>query len=291
MENEKVIGVTGAAGFGGRHLVERLKAENYFVRTLIRDVSKEIKDTESIVGDLETGENLDQFLDGIGTVVNLVGRFQSPFKDQLIGNAATLDNLCSVAVKNGVKKIIHVSALAVDGLPEEGHLFTEADTPKPDTSYALVKRLAEEVAQYYHNNFDLSIVILRPPNVYGPGSDHGAVYNLIKSAKESGGVTIHGDGTQQRDFLYVGDLVEAIVKSIGYQSSFDVFNITTADPKSLSELAGAIGKVMKIDLKVTHEGEAQGAKVVAGDNSKAKKVLNWVPKTSLIEGLSLTLNV
>src|SRR3989344_2624918 len=99
MENEKVIGVTGATGFVGRHLVERLKTENYLVRTLIRDVSKEIKDTESVVGDLETGENLEKFLEGVDTVVNLVGRFQPPFKDQVTGNAITLDNLSSVAVK------------------------------------------------------------------------------------------------------------------------------------------------------------------------------------------------
>jgi len=291
MENEKIIGITGATGFVGRHLADRLKTDGYVVRTLIRDSSKQIKDTEFAVGDLETGENLEKFLEGVGIVVNLVGRFQPPFRDQVTGNAITLDNLCSAAVKVRVKKIIHVSTLGVCGIPGEEHLFTEEDALKPDTPYALSKRLGEEVLQYYRRNFGLASIILRPPNVYGPGSDHGAVYNLIKSAKESGGVTIHGDGTQQRDFLYVGDLVEAIVKSIGYQSSFDVFNITTADPKSLSELAGAIGKVMKIDLKVTHEGEAQGAKVVAGDNSKAKKVLNWVPKTSLIEGLSLTLNV
>ena len=291
MENEKVIGVTGATGFVGRHLVERLKTENYLVRTLIRDVSKEIKDTESVVGDLETGENLEKFLEGVDTVVNLVGRFQPPFKDQVTGNAITLDNLSSVAVKAGIKKIIHVSALAVYGVPEDGHLFTEEDTSKPDTTYALSKKLAEEVAEFYHHNFGLSLIILRPPNVYGMGSDHGAVYNLIKSAKESGGVTIHGDGTQQRDFLYVGDLVESIIRSIGYQGADEVFNITTADPKSLNELADMIGKVMKIDLKVTHEGEAQGAKVVAGDNSKAKKLLNWIPKTSLTEGLTLTLNV
>lgn len=273
-ENQHIVGITGATGFVGKHLVKKLNEEGYTTRALVRDLGKETEAKEKIQGDLETGDGLEEFATGLDVIVNLVGRFQPPFKDQLLGNAATLENLCGAAVKGDVKRIIYISAAAIDHL---------------DTTYALSKKMAEEVAKYYRSNFGLSFVILRPPNVYGPGSDHGVVYNLIKSAKETGGVNIHGDGTQKRDFLYVGDLVDAIIKSMTYEPAWDVFNITTSDPKDLNELAAALGKTIGSEVKVTYQGEAQGAKVVSADNSKAKKELGWEPQTSLEEGLAKTL--
>lgn len=285
---KEIIAVTGGTGFVGRHLINRLQETETKVRILTRHNSDDIGVDESVVGNLETGENLDKFLEGTDTVINLVGRFQPPFRDQVTGNVLILENLCSSAVKAGVKKLIHISALAVYGLPQDEHLFMEKDIPKPDTSYALSKRLGEEVIEFYQRNFGFPSIILRPPNVYGPGSDHGVVYSFIKSAKETGGVTIHGDGTQQRDFLYVGDLVDAIVKCLGYGSS-DIFNISTSDPKDLNELVKVLSKVMETDLKIIYEGEAQGAKVVSAYNSKAKDILNWKPRTSIEEGLALTL--
>ena len=269
-----IIGVTGATGFMGRHLVERLNQEGHTTRALMRDPEKETDAKEKVKGDLETAEGLEEFLTGVDVVVNLVGRFPPPFKDQLIGNAGNLENLCQAAVKSGTKKIVHISAAAVEQL---------------DTTYSLSKKMAEEVADFYHKNFGLSFVILRPPNVYGPGSDHGVVYNFIKSAKETGGVNIHGDGTQKRDFLFVGDLVDAIVKSINHETAWDIFNVTTSDPKDLNELVSTLSKVMGKDIKANYQGEAQDAKVVSADNSKAMKELGWEPQTSLEEGLAKTL--
>lgn len=287
--NQLNAGVTGATGFVGEHLIRRLNSEGYVTRALMRDLDRDTEAQEKVKGDLETGEGLEEFLTAVDIAVNLVGRFQPPFKDQLTGNAATLESLCAAAAKSGTKKIIHISAAAVYGIPKDGQLFTEEDVPQPDTPYALAKKAAEDVADFYHRNFGLSFVILRPPNVYGPGSDHGVVYNFKKSARETGGVNIHGDGTQKRDFLYVDDLVDAIMKSITHETPWEVFNITTSDPKDLNELAATLGKVMGSEVKVNYQGEAQGAKVVSADNSKAKKELSWEPQTSLEEGLAKTL--
>ena len=284
-----VIGITGATGFVGKHLIRRLNEENFTTRALIRDLEKETDAREKVQGDLETGEGLDQFVTELDALVNLVGRFQPPFKDQLLGNAATLENLCSAAVKGGTKKIIHISAAAVYGIPAEGQMFSEDNIPQPDTPYALSKKAAEDVADFYKRNFGLSFVILRPPNVYGPGSDHGVVYNFIKSAKETGGVNIHGDGTQERDFLYVGDLVDAIMKSITYETVWDVLNITTSDPKDLNELTAILSKVMGRKIEINYQGDAQGAKTVTASYKKAKSLLEWEPATSLEEGLGKTI--
>lgn len=289
MRNKRVIGITGATGFVGKHLVKKLNDEGFTTRALVRDLGKENEAEETIQGDLETGNGLEEFTKGLEVIVNLVGRFQTPFKDQLSGNAVTLENLCATVQKNEAKKIIHISATAVYGLPQEGQIFTEKNVPLPDTLYALSKKTSEDVASFYNRNFGLPFIILRPPNIYGPGSDHGVVYNFIKSVKETGGVIIHGDGTQKRDFLYVGDLVDAIIKCLDYKTEWDVFNITTAAPKDLNELVSTLSKTMGKEIKTTYQGEAQGAKVVSADNSKAKEKLDWEPKTSLEEGLAKTI--
>lgn len=288
-EQNFLVSITGATGFVGRHLVDRLIKNGFATRALIRDLGKETAAKEKVEGDLETGSGLEEFVAGIDVVVNLAGRFQPPFKDQLIGNAVTLENLCAAAVKSRVRKIIHISAAAVYGLPKDNTPFTEKDIPMPDTLYALAKKAGENVADFYHRNFGLSFVILRPPNVYGPGSDHGVVYNFIKSAKETGRVTIHGDGTQKRDFLFVGDLVDAVVKSLDYESGYEIFNISTDEPKDLNELTATLGEVIGTEIKIKHHGEAQGAKVVTASFDKAKKLLFWEPKTSLKGGLKQTL--
>lgn len=289
MRNKRVIGITGATGFVGKHLVKKLNDEGFTTRALVRDLDKENEAEETIQGDLETGNGLEEFTKDLEVIVNLVGRFQPPFKDQLSGNAVTLESLCTAVQKNEVKKIIHISATAVYGLPQEGQIFIEKNVPLPDTLYALSKKTSEDVANFYNRNFGLSFIILRPPNIYGPDSDHGVVCNFIKSVKETGGVIIHGDGTQKRDFLYIGDLVDAIIKCLDYKTGWDVFNITTADPKDLNELVSTLSKVMGKEIKITYQGEAQGAKVVSADNSKAQEKLGWEPKTSLEEGLAKTI--
>ncbi len=285
------VKIIGATGFVGQHLLDLLPSKHE-VSVLVRSGSRgkishdHIKIDE---GDLLNPESIDSSLYGIDTVINLVGRFNPPFEHQIKYNVLAFNNLCEACVKVGVKKVIHVSAAAVYGVPREGQVFTENDQPRPDTQYALAKLLTEEVAQYYNRNAGLGFIILRPPNVYGPSSDHGVVHNFIKSAKETGEITIHGDGTQQRDFLYVEDLVDAVFKSLTYETKYEVFNISTNDPKNLNELVTSLGKVMGKEIKTNYRGEAQGAKVVTASFDKAKKLLSWKPKTSLEEGLAKTL--
>lgn len=284
----KTIAITGASGFVGRHLLSFLQEKGGKATALLRGENTAVSADRVVYGDLITGKGLDQFLQGADTVINLVGRFEPPFEDQLKGNVLTLSNLCEVAVKQGVKKVIHVSSAAVYGVPSNNRAFRENDPPQPDTTYGLSKKLAEEVAAYYYHKHDLKFVILRPPNVYGPGNDHGVVFNFAKAIKEKGGVIVHGKGEQKRDFLFVGDLVEAIGKSVNLEADFEIFNITSGQAISLMELVRVFEEALGKRVKVSFKGEAQGAKVIWADNSKAQKMLDWSPKVSLEEGIRLT---
>lgn len=285
---QKIIAVTGATGFIGANLLPQLKRENYKVRVLIRDDKAVIKADERVIGNLETGEGLEDLFKGADIVVNLAGRIELPFNDLVNINALAVYNLCDVAIKAGVKKLIHISTAAVYGLPKNEEPFTEDDSLEPNTPYGLSKLLGEEILTYYQRNFKLPVIILRPPNIYGPKNDHGVVYNLIKSEKEKGRLMIHGDGTQQRDFLYVGDLVEAIIKCFNYNNS-DTFNITTSAPEDLNEFAKILSKVMRKDLQIIYQGEMQGVKFLSASFEKAKRLLRWEPSTNLEEGLKQTI--
>ena len=286
---KEIVAVTGGTGFIGGHLISRLQEGNIDVRTLIRHNEVPVTYGQNITGDLETGEGLEELLDGVDMVINLVGKMQPPFKDLVSLNAIVLDNLCQIAIKKGVKKLIHISTAGVYGIPRNNRPFIEKDIPMPDTLYGLSKLLGEQIISFYQRSFKLPIIILRPSNIYGPGSDHGVVYNLIKSQKEIGKVIIHGNGTQKRDFLYVEDMVDAIIKCLDYDSSWGIFNISTNEPKDLNELVATLGKVLEVDIKVEYQGEGQGPKLVSASFAKAKRLLKWEPKTSLEVGLKKTL--
>lgn len=285
---KKVIAITGATGFVGRNLIQQLRNGNYEVRILIRRNKEEDSQEDQVVGDLETGEGIEELLKGADIVINLAGGIEPSFNDLVSLNATAVYNLCNVAVKSGVKKLIHISTVAVYGLPDREKPFTEGDRLEPNTLYGLSKLLGEEILLFFQRNFNLPIIILRPPNVYGPKNDHGVVYELIKSERDEGGLTIHGQGLQKRDFLYVGDLVEAIVKCFDYNRA-DIFNITTSNPKDLNEFTRILGKIMQKDLHVIYKGEVQGAKFLSASYEKAKRLLGWEPKIMLEEGIRETL--
>lgn len=288
MVKKKTIAVTGATGFVGRHLVEYLEKEGFTVRLLHWSGEKLRKDTNAYRGDLLKDKNLNSFLKKSACVVNLVGGYYPPFEEQIKLNVLTLDNLCRAVVRNNVKKIIHVSAAAAYG-EKEGKRYKETDVLNPTTTYGLSKKMAEEVLEYYYRTHDLDVVILRPPNIYGPGSDHGVIANFTKSSKEEKCVTIFGDGKQKRDFLYVGDFIRAITKSINYRpGGFEVFNVGSGRSYSILEVVSVIEKVLGEKIKINTEKETGIAtRDVSVNIEKIKSKIKWRPKISLVDGLNI----
>lgn len=285
-ETTKTIGIVGSSGFLGQNLLGKLKKKGVQTKSFDRNLPKKLKSDKSFIGDASV-EIPGDFLDGVDVVINLVGQFPPPLKDQIIGNTLVIGNLCEAMVKSGINKLVHISTAEVYGYPKENKPFTEESSPIPVTTYGLSKKIGEELVEFYCKNFGISAIILRPANTYGPGSDHGVVYNFLKSIKETGGVKIHGDGTQKRDFLFVGDLVDAIYKSISYPKN-EVFNITTSESYDLNTLVGIMQDVLGKKISLAYEGEVQGAKVVSAENSKARRLLGWQPKVSLKEGVART---
>lgn len=282
---EGKIAVTGGTGFIGSRLVARLEREGY--KTSVLSLSGEERGVKSriIKGDLVKNKGLKELLKGADLVINLVGGFLPPFEKQLETNVLALENLCQAVTRMGKMKIIHVSSAAVYGKKSNA---SEEDALLPDTTYGLAKKMGEEVLQYYQQSFGIPVIIFRPPNIYGFGTDHGVVYNFLESVKK-GKVTVFGDGKQRRDFLYVDDLVEAIIKAIDFKADFEVFNVGTGKTYALLDVVSLLEKVLNKKIKIEFkEAESHVSRVVGVKVKKAKKKLNWQAKTSLAYGLTQT---
>ncbi len=252
-----MIAVFGASGFVGTHLTAAFKKKKFSFKIISR---------------------AEDDLTGIDIIINLVGRFEPPFSEQARTNVLFLNELCESAVKSNVKKIIHVSASA---------LYDPEGKINPDNTYGLTKLLGDEVLKYYSNKNKISVIILRPPNVYGSGSDHGVVYQFYKSIRETGMVTIFGDGKQKRDFMYVSDLVEVILKSLDYKTDFEIFNVGSGEVSNLLDLKKVFEMVMDEDIKIDFQkSETSSNKVVFSNISRTIKLLNWHPKIGLSKGIS-----
>ncbi len=253
------IAVTGSRGFVGKNLIISLKGD-YELLNLNYDNFNLLKLDKS-----------NHTLKGTDLVINLVGQFSPPFADQINLNVVALQNLVENCLANDVRRVIHVSASAVNSL---------------NTTYALSKKMGEDLLKYHHINNSMKVTILRPSNIYGPGSDHGVVHNFFQSINKSGSVIIYGNGKQERDFLFVSDMVKAIIKAIDYNADFEIFEVGSGKTHTLLDLIETfervLGREVKMDFK---KGESDKADKVKANIYKTKKILKWRPEVSLEEGI------
>lgn len=215
-------------------------------------------------------------------LINLIGRFASTFSLQIEANVILTQQLCEVAVKKHVQKFIHISAAAVFGKKKNP---TEIDTRKPNTPYGLSKKMGEDVVFYYHRQHDLPFILLRPTNIYGRGSTHGVIYQFTK-AFPTGKVTLHGNGKQQRDFLYVGDFVDAIIRCIQGSKINKSYNLGLGKTYTLMQTVRILEKLQKkkIDIQKKVE-ETDSSRIISVNTSLFCKDFSWQPSISLEKGL------
>lgn len=269
------LGVTGANGFIGSHFLEKLKANRQYEIVVFK-------------GDLLNKKDIGlyfKFNRDINQLVHFAGTFFGNFETLLNVNVVATHNLLKQAIKYKIKKIIYTSTGAVYGeSPIKGSV--ETDELKPNTPYGLSKMWAEDCIQYYANNFNLNYIILRFPNVYGPKSSKGVIYNFLKSIKESSKVVIFGNGEQKRNFLFIDDAVEAIERVLRYKGNNEIFNIADKNIYSLRDVVKILKKGgFKFEVEYQSAEETNALQVLSEDITKAKKIINWRPTVSLKEGI------
>ena len=222
---EKVkVGVTGADGFIGSHLINELSKNNDIEYT---NFNGDLLIIEDIKLFFQNNPNLD-------SIIHLAGIFSDNVDELMRINVQATLNLLEEMHKNNVKKIIFSSTGAVYGEPIGAESF-EDDPRNPNTLYGLSKMYAEDAIFYFNNNYGINYVILRFPNVYGEGNNKGVIYNFVRGIKEESKITVFGNGKQSRNFLHVDDAVCSLIKAISYHNT-DVFNISNPKRVAISKL-------------------------------------------------------
>lgn len=215
------------------------------------------------------------------------------FHTDVIGTQTMMNSL--LKCKN-VERFLHISTSEVYGTAITEPM-TEDHPLNPQSPYAGAKVGADRLVYSYWAHVDLPCVILRPFNNYGARQHlEKMTPRFITSALQGAPLTVHGDGTAKRDWLYVEDHCDAIDRALHIED-FDtiknqVINIGTGRPVSVHEIAKIIvSKLNKPEDLITHIGERPGqVDLHVSSTEKAMRLLGWRAKTNLIEGLQKTID-
>ena len=300
MFNEQEVVVTGAAGFIGSNLCRVLLEQGAKVTgfdnlysgkmDFIKDpidnglnfVHGDIRDQQAI----EKSTKKCKFIFHLAAQTSVPFSMEKPKEDCEINVVGTL-NVLEAAKKAGAR-MIFASSCAVYGNPEI-RPTPETHRTQPIAFYGLTKLLGENYCRFYHETYNTEIVILRIFNVYGPNC-HGAIYDFLnKLRKNPSKLEVLGTGKQSRDFVYVSDMVDALLKAASTpKAAGQEFNIGTGTTTSVTEIAKMLIELLGLDTEIYLKGGIAWAgdmDITLADNSKAKSVLLWEPQIALKEGL------
>lgn len=161
----------------------------------------------------------------------------------------------------------------------------EISTPNP---YALSKKLAEDACRFYSESFNLDATVLRVFNIYGGGQgDKFLIPSIVRQVLQGTAINVK-DLAPKRDFLYIDDLVEAIVCAIESPQRFEVFNIASGTSHSVQDVIDVVQRVADRSVPVHSEGVRRQNEIMdtLGDISKARRMLSWAPRWSIESGVA-----
>jgi len=210
----------------------------------------------------------------------------------VLGTLNLLEAIIKYSTSNRIR-FVFTSTLQVYGYTPFPKRLKESSPLRPTNIYGLSKKFAEEIIYAYCKNYGIKGVVLRISNVYGPGCKpfyNSVVSTFVYQALRENSITIRGSGNSSRDFIYVADVIDALMRSALYNGKTpDIFNVCTGIPISVNELVRRLEAVMKRKIIIKHEmGEMDNHLI--GDPSKAQQDLNFIARTPLEEGLIPTID-
>jgi UDP-glucose 4-epimerase len=289
--------ITGAAGQLGSYLVETLSRNNEVVGLDLRKPEfpvKGVKHVRGDIGDYRLAMDLCRSKDAIihtAAQVSVDRSISDPIFDARENILGTV-NMLETATKAMVGQFIYISSAAIFGNPVATPLG-EAHPTKPLSPYGVSKLAGENYAFAFQETYGLKVTSIRPFNIYSPRQDpnspySGVISKFIECAKEKGPLTIHGDGTQTRDFIHATDVVGMVELCLGNpKASGQAFNCGTGKTTSIKELADAIIKISGAKCEIHRADSRKGdIKHSVADIAKAKEILGYRPSVTLKKGLA-----
>jgi UDP-glucuronate 4-epimerase len=308
---KEVVLITGVAGFIGSHLVEQLLNLGYQVVGLdnfddfyppaikwnnIRFLQK--RDAfELKQGDIRDISLLTQIFSehNVGVVVHLAARpgvrpsLEQSLLYQDINIGGTI-NLLEASRVYGVKRFLFASSSSVYGLSSYAPFSEESKVDYPISPYAASKAAAELFCRTYSHLYSLSTVVLRLFTVYGPRQrPEMAIHRFVRMIDQGEEVTLFGDGTANRDYTYIDDIIAGFEAALKLQGeTFDIFNLGVGKAVDLLYLIDLIeeslGKKARIKKLAPQPGDVP---ITLANISKAQAILGYQPKVSIEEGISI----
>lgn len=294
--------VTGGAGFIGSHVTDALIEKGHEVvvvdNLLMGKLENVHPKAKFVLMDIRAKEIAKLFsMEQFDAVFHLAAQMdvrksvEDPVFDAEVNVLGTL-NLLQNAVRYHVKKIIFASTGGAVYGEQREFPCTEDHPTQPVSPYGITKLTVEKYLYFYAVEYGLRYVTLRLANVYGPRQNpHGeaGVVAIFTGKLLSGGEPIiNGDGKQTRDYVYVGDVVEANLRALEYPEN-DVFNIGTGIETDVNRIFHLLNQLTNRNMEEKHgppkPGEQRRSVI---DYKKAKRLMGWEPKVSLEEGLKRT---
>ena len=286
----------GGTGFIGQNVVQKLVENGHKVSLIVHENIpenlKKIKDKLIILyGNILDKNTIKDAFKNQDIIVNLVGQIckdMNLFYNLNIIGALNVSELC---VENRIDNIVLISSYLVYGESDETP-SKELNPPNPKTNYSLTKLITENIYIHFAREHNFNLSILRLSNVYGPNKRTGVIYNFINVLKKNNEIIILNDGKQTRDFIYIDDAVDGIIKVIeNLPKGIEIFNISTSKKVNLLEIISITEKEISKEAKIRFvKDNAYNEKGVWADNNKAKSVFSFSPKINLKQGIKKTIN-
>jgi UDP-glucose 4-epimerase len=292
--------ITGGAGFIGRHLAEHLTGRGDVAVTVIDNESLgdrrhlDLERVRFVPGDLRSRDDLRGALEGQDAVVHLAAdtRVMDSIEDPVHNfenNVVGTFNLLELCRELGVDRVVAAStggAILGDVEPPVHELMA----PRPTSPYGASKLMLEGYLSAYSSSYGVRGCALRFSNIYGPRSFHkgSVVAHFYKRILAGEPLVVYGDGSQTRDFLYVGDLVEAIHAAV-VSDAEGAYQLGSGRPTTVNELLAAMRAVTGLDLDVEYRDFRAGeVRDTWCRVDKAREGFGFDPATPLSVGLQRT---
>lgn len=302
--------VIGGAGFIGSHLVDKLIKENakhivildsLFTGSIGHLTAALAQNTTLYIDDAENQETLNYIMGkhDIDIVFNCATKalnysFINP-SNAFLTNVVVLKNILELQRNGAFQTLCHFSSSEAYG-SSKYQPMDEAHPLLPTTTYAAGKASADLLLQSYVNMFDLDAFIVRPFNNYGPrqnfsGPLAGVIPVTIKKILDGDVPEIHGHGQQTRDFIYVKDTVDMVIKTYPIISSGDCVNITTDQQLSIKQAIKTIMEVMNYNGEVLQKPNRKAdVEIHRGSMKKLHGLIGTFNKTAFKDGITSTVN-
>jgi len=299
--------ITGAAGFIGSHLSERLLADGWDVvgvdnfddfydpQIKHRNISDCLKNKnfQLIEADIRDGEAMEKAAgEDVRIIVHLaaLAGVRPSIAQPLLYADVNVNGtmvLLELAKKHGIDKFIFSSSSSVYGNNKKVPFSEDDNVDFPISPYAATKKAGELICHTYHHLFGMSITCLRFFTVYGPRQRPDlAIHKFSRLIEQNKPIPVYGDGSMMRDFTYIDDIVNGIVAAMGRCEGFNTYNLGESEPITVNDLIAGIEKALgKKAIRQYQPPQPGDVERTYADVTKAVRDLDYQPATSIQAGL------